>query len=178
MNRMKYRRRNVRRLHRLAHYKLLFYATHRVGFSLREFKASDTCKGSGMSLAKHRVMLLNNSTRLSSPFFKLPFSAVAKRYNPSHVNYLAKAYTFLTPKFSIGFNRSPFFLMQFMSILKALPHVRIAKRRNYFYNQPYDFVDYKRLKKTVFNRLITQRRRFQKAYRPFRHQRRYRYDTS
>ena len=57
------------------------------------------------------------------------------------------------------FQHTSFFSIQFLSLLKSLPHLRHVNRLKYFYYDSFDFVDYKRLKKTVFMRLINQRHR-------------------
>lgn len=65
-----------------------------------------------------------------------------------------------------SFRRGPYFLIQFLSILKTLPEVSLMSRKKFFYSDPFNFVDYKRLKKTVFRRLIMQRTKMLKS--PFR----------
>ena len=48
-----------------------------------------------------------------------------------------------------------------------MPDVNLAYVKRFFYREPFDFVDYKRLKKAVFRRLLFQKARMVKTYRKY-----------
>lgn len=74
--------------------------------------------------------------------------------NVKSINYFNKTYLFFKPETVNTFHRSAFFYVQFLALLKALPQLRLAKMRSSFYYEPYDFVNLRYFKKTLFQRLI------------------------
>lgn len=108
-------------------------------------------------------VLKSNLPKLQISFER---SEVLSFYRNKHFGTFFDQYAYLYAPRTRTFQHSPFFLVQFLSILKTLPHLRHASRLRYFYRDYFNFVDYKRLKKTVFNRLITQRNRANKVLNP------------
>ena len=122
------------RLYRWSHSQIRSKST-----SVRGLKSSCTSALNKVSFEKPNFLL---STAYRTPTFKS--RRISAKYSPNY---------------SHSFQRNPFFLIQFLSLIKSLPMVRLRARQKFFYFAPFDFVDYKRLKKAVFNRLLVQRRR-------------------
>lgn len=180
VSKIRARRRSIRKLTKFNKSKVnFFYKSHIFNsiltkFKLRSFKISCDNKKSicddyithPFSVKKGKLLNLNYLRKPASGDFR--FRLTNKTID--------KNYWFLTASRASGFSLSPFFLVQFLSLIKSLPYVRLAKRRKFLYSEPYNFVDYKRLKKTVFNRLIYQRRRANKVFRRVQHPKYYRLD--
>ena len=66
---------------------------------------------------------------------------------------------FLLPQTHPSFQHPSFFMAQFLTTLKNLPFVRSRVFNSFTYTAPFDFVDFKRLKKSVFKRLLYQKTR-------------------
>jgi hypothetical protein len=135
----------------------------RTTFSLKTFKHKLLAhKGSYFPL-RFKLKSLNrtlNDFKNSSTLTRLSSIYKNTKNATSHIQH---NYRFLNSTSLQSFRRGPYFLIQFLSILKTLPEFHLMARKKFFYSDPFNFVDYKRLKKTVFRRLIMQRSKMLKS---------------
>lgn len=144
-------------------FKLFTGRETRTTFSLKTFKHKLLVhKGTYFPLG-FKLKSLNralNDFKNSSTLTRLSGIYKNTKNTTSHIQH---NYRFLNSTSLQSFRRGPYFLIQFLSILKTLPEFHLMAKKRFFYSDPFNFVDYKRLKKTVFRRLIMQRSKMLKS---------------
>lgn len=164
------RARSVRRVLRLltrtrAGRRPLARRTKRVSFLLSSWRRaySYTLAPWGLSGAVRRLAT-------SIPFvYSIPqFSLLANAsYSLStSLSYIKSRYRFFLPRNINRFRRGPFFQARFLSVWRLHSDYFLGHAHSFFYTDPYNFVDYKRVKKTLFRRLLTQKYRMDRRLRP------------
>jgi hypothetical protein len=144
-------------------FKLFTEKETRTTFSLKTFKSKSLVHKGSHFLPGLKLKSLNRVlTNFKNSLMLTQLSSIYKNTKnaTSHVQY---NYRFLNSTSLQSFRRGPYFLIQFLSILKTLPEVHLMAKKKFFYSDPFNFVDYKRLKKTVFRRLIMQRSKMLKS---------------
>lgn len=72
---------------------------------------------------------------------------------------LLETHRSFVPASSLTFSRNPFFASQLFTLISLLPDLARSESRKFFYFEPFDFVNYKQIKKTLFRRLVAQKYR-------------------
>lgn len=70
-----------------------------------------------------------------------------------------KTHKSFVPTSSLTFSRNSFFASQLFTLVSLLPDLARSESRKFFYFEPFDFVNYKQVKKTLFRRLVAQKYR-------------------
>ena len=73
--------------------------------------------------------------------------------------YLLASYRHLTPELTPTFRRSSSYLVQMVSALASLPTSTVWAKFHQVKFQPFDFINFRQVKKTIFRRLLTKKYR-------------------
>jgi len=74
-------------------------------------------------------------------------------------NLSTQSHRSFVPTSSLTFSRNSFFASQLFTLVSLLPDLARSESRKFFYFEPFDFVNYKQVKKTLFRRLVAQKYR-------------------
>ena len=164
---MRFRAKKRKNVLNWRNFHLNLFKYSRNSFNLRNFKSRMLEKSfvqnfqNTISGDQSRVAENISSNKLTTIQIFNPFKNATSKNSHVKLNF-----RLLTPTKLKSFRRGSYFLVQLLSVLKSLPEVHLTARKKFFYSDPFNFVDYKRLKKTVFRRLIMQRTKMMKS--PFR----------